>query len=96
MARGVDQVEHVVLAVRGAVVHADRLQLDGDAALALQVHRVEDLVVHLALRVTAPVSFEQPVGQGGFAVVDVGDDAEVADSCGIQRMASLKNASMVR
>ena len=29
--------------------------------------------------VSAPGQFEQPVGQGGFPVVDVRDDAEIAD-----------------
>jgi hypothetical protein len=58
-------------------VEADALGLDGDAALALQVHGIEDLGGHLALAERAG-KFEQAVGQGGFAVVDVRDDAEVA------------------
>jgi hypothetical protein len=36
----VDEVEDVGLAVAGAVVEADGVGLDGDAALALQVHVV--------------------------------------------------------
>ncbi len=47
--------------------------------LALQVHRVQHLVDHLALGSRVPVRSKQPVGQGGLAVVDVGDDAEIAD-----------------
>ena len=43
MAGGVDQVELVGLAVLGRVVHGDRVGLDGDAPLALQVHRIEQL-----------------------------------------------------
>ena len=79
VARRVDQVELVVLAVRGGVGHPDGVELDGDAALALQVHRVEHLLAHLALLERAG-RLDQPVGQGGLAVVDVGDDAEVADA----------------
>ena len=73
----VDEVELVFLAVLGAVMQANALGLDGDAALALEVHRIEDLRGHLALGERAG-QLEQAVGQGGFAVVDVRDDAEVA------------------
>ena len=44
-----DQVEDVVLAVFSSVAQAHGLRLDRDAALALNVHRVEHLAVHLAL-----------------------------------------------
>ena len=50
VAGGVDEVELVVLAVLGAVVHADGLGLDGDPALALELHVVEELRLRLALR----------------------------------------------
>ena len=62
-----------------AVCHPHGVQLDGDAALALEVHRVEQLVAHLALLHRAG-GLDEPVGQRGFAVIDVGDDAEVADA----------------
>ena len=78
MARGVDEVELVHLAVLGGVVHGDGAGLDGDAAFPLDVHVVEDLVLHRPL-VHALGQLEDAVGQGGFAVVDVRDDAEVAD-----------------
>ena len=78
MARGVDEVQDVVFAVVGAVVQTDGAGLDGDAALALKVHGVEDLVLHLAL--FDRVAFlEQAVGQRGFTVVNVGDDGKIAD-----------------
>ena len=86
MAGRVHQVEDVELAVLGAVVEADRLRLDGDAALALDVHRIEHLRAHLALGEGA-ADLDQTVGEGRLAVVDMGDDGEVADvrrgrSCG--------------
>ena len=40
MARGIDKVELVGLAVLGGIVHGDGTGLDGDAALALDVHVV--------------------------------------------------------
>ena len=76
--RRVDQVQDVVLAVLGLVVEAHRVLLDGDAALALQVHRVEELLGHLPLGEGAR-PLHEPVRQRGLPVVDVGDDREVAD-----------------
>ena len=52
-------------------------------ALALEVERVEHLRLHLALLQHAG-GFDQAVGQGGLAVVDVGDDAEIADVIELQ------------
>ncbi len=58
---------------------ADRLGLDRDPALALELHRVEHLRAHLATghRVR---DLENAVGERRLAVVDVRDDREVADS----------------
>ena len=74
----VDQVELVQVAVVGRIVQADGVGLDGDAALALEVHRVENLLHHFALRKRAG-DFEQAVGQRRFAVVDMRNDREIAD-----------------
>src|SRR5438067_2762912 len=76
--RRVDEVQLVGLAIFRRVGHADRLQLDGDPTLALQVHRVEDLVLHVALADRTGL-LQQAVGQRRLAVIDVGDDAEVPD-----------------
>jgi hypothetical protein len=57
-------------------MQADALCFDGDAALALQIHGVEHLFVHLAFGKRAG-HFEQAVGKRRFAVVDVRDDAEI-------------------
>ena len=78
MAGRVHQVQLVDLAVLRLVGQPDGLRLDGDAALALQVHVVEDLVGHLAVGERAG-GLDQAVGQGGFPVVDMRDDREVAD-----------------
>ena len=78
MAGRVHQVELIDLPVLRLVAEADGLRLDGDAPLALELHVVEDLVGHLAVGERAG-GLDQPVGQGGFPVVDMGDDREVAD-----------------
>ena len=67
------------MAVARAVVETDGVRLDGDAALALQVHVVENLGLHLALGECAG-QFQKAVGQRGLAVVYVRDDREVSDA----------------
>ncbi len=56
--------------------------LDGDAALALEVHGVEDLRLHLA-RLQRAGDLEEAVCERRLAVVDVRDDREVADETGV-------------
>lgn len=56
----------------------DCLGLDRDTALALDVHTVEVLSTHLPL-LDHPGQLKHPVGKGRLAVVDVRDDAEIAD-----------------
>src|SRR5690606_30984305 len=79
VARRVDQVELVLLAIRGAVAHPDGVELDGDPALPLEIHRVEQLLPHLPLLDRAR-RLDQPIREGGLAVVDMRDDAEIADA----------------
>ena len=74
----VHQVEDVALAVLRLVVQPDGLRLDGDAALFLDVHRVEDLLAHVARGDRAGL-LDQPVGKRRLAVVDMGHDREIAD-----------------
>jgi hypothetical protein len=76
--RGIDEVQDVVLPVLRLVVEAHRVLLDGDPALALEVHGIEELLAHLALG-EGPRALHQAVGEGRFPVIDVGDDREVAD-----------------
>ena len=70
----VDQVERVALPVDAHV-----LGLDRDAPLALQVHRVQVLRPHVA-GVNGVGQLEDAVAEGALAVIDVGDDGEVADA----------------
>ena len=44
-----------------------------------RIHRVEDLVPKLPVLASAPQALDQAVGERGLPVVDVRDDAEVAD-----------------
>ena len=78
VARRVDEVQDIFLAVVGAVVQTHGAGLDGDAAFAFKLHGVENLVLHLAL-FNGMALLQQTVGQRGFAVVNVGDDRKIAD-----------------
>jgi len=66
-------------AVAGEARHPHGVQFDGDPAFSLEIHGVQQLLAHEALFHRAG-GFDQPVGQGGFAMIYVGDDAEVTDS----------------
>ena len=81
VAGGVDHVERV-RRVADLPGHAHGLALDRDAALALDVHAVEVLRAHVAVADDARDA-EHAVGEGRLAVVDVRDDAEVADQRGV-------------
>ncbi|MND79927.1 hypothetical protein D3C80_716870 [compost metagenome] len=78
MAGRVDQIEDIGLAIVRLVMQADGLGLDGNAAFALDIHRVENLFRHVAFGKAAG-RLDQTVGQGRLAVVDMGHDREVAD-----------------
>ena len=73
----VEQVQFVFLSVLRIVAHGHGMHLDGDAALALEVHRVEELILPFPVGYGAR-GLEQTVGQCGLSVVDVGDDAKIA------------------
>ena len=83
VARRIDEVELVRLAVARRVRHAHGVELDRDAALTLEVERVEHLFLHFALLQRAR-RFDQAVGKRRFAMIDVRDDAEVADVIELQ------------
>ena len=72
----IDQVQRVHVALV-LPEHAHGLGLDRDAALALEIHRVEQLRAHLAGR-HGVRDLEDAVGERRLAVVDVRDDREVA------------------
>ena len=74
----VDEVQLVGLAVARLVEDAYRLRLDRDAALALEVHGVEQLLAHHP-GIDRLGHLQDAVGQRRLAVVDVGDDGEVPD-----------------
>ena len=69
----IDQIELMALPL-----DPDGPSLDRDAPLPLEIHRIEQLVAHLALADRLR-DLQDPVGQSRLTVVDVGDDREVAN-----------------
>ena len=74
VAGGVDDIDGVV-----AVEYPRVLGQDGDAALALEVVRVQHALGHFLVGPEHVGLAQHAVDQGGLAVVDVGDDGHVAD-----------------
>ena len=73
MARGVHNVDLDIFVVHGGVFGQN-----GDAALPLQVARVHDPVHRGLIFPIDAALLEHLVHQGSLAVVDVGDDGDVA------------------
>ena len=78
MSGRIDEIELIGLAADRLEAECHALRLDGDAALALQVHGIEHLLVHLA-GIESAALLDESVRQSRFPVVDVRDDREIAD-----------------
>ena len=78
VAGGVDQVQDIGLPVFGRIVDAHRVGLDGNAAFPLDIHRVQQLLFHVAFGDCAR-QLDQPVGERRFPVVDMRHDGEIAN-----------------
>ena len=73
----INEVQRVLHAVL-LIVHLYGVRFDGNPTLALEVHVVEELVLFLTVGHTLS-SVQQSVRQCGLTVVNVCDDAKVAD-----------------
>ena len=78
MAWRVHQVDLIGLAIVCGIIQPYGLGLDGDTALALDIHAIEHLLLHLPVG-EAAAELDQSIRQRGLAVVDMGDDREVPD-----------------
>ena len=78
MAWCVDKIQLKHLSITSGVVQGDTLRLDGNAPFSLDVHRVENLRRHFALRQPS-TALDEPIGERRLAVIDVGNDRKVAN-----------------
>ena len=76
MSGGVYQIELIGLAIFSLIVETNRLGFDGNASFALNIHRIENLLLHLAALKTAAI-FYHAVGKRGFAVVYMRDNGKI-------------------
>ena len=60
-------------------LHADRGEFDGDPALPLELHRVEQLGAHLS-PLHRSRCLDQSVRERALAVINVRDNAEISDA----------------
>ena len=75
----IDQIQNVRLAIARFVIEPDCVRLDRDAALALEVHIIEDLRRHVAAGYRAG-EFEQAIRKRRLAVIDMRDDGKIANA----------------
>ena len=78
MARRINQVQLISLAILRLIIQPHGLRLNGDAAFALNIHIIQHLLRHFALAQTAG-HLNQAVGQSRFAVVNMGNDGEITN-----------------
>ena len=78
MAGRVDEVQLVGFPVSRLVIERNALRLDCDAAFPLEVHGVEYLLRHLTVG-EAAAHVDETVSQGRLAVINMGDNGEVAN-----------------
>ncbi|MNZ87639.1 hypothetical protein D3C78_1065030 [compost metagenome] len=77
MSRGVDKVELVGLAVLRLIIQRHALRFDGNATLALKIHRIEHLRGHFTFG-QATANLDNTVGQRRLTVVNVGNNGEIS------------------
>lgn len=74
----VDQIEVVDLPILGLVLQRSGLRLDGYPTLFFDIHRVQNLGLHLTVcKTSAPLN--QAVGKRRLAMVDVRNDGKISD-----------------
>ena len=78
MAGGVDQIELIVLSIVGSIDDTNCIRFDRDAALALDIHSIEQLRFHIAF-VHSVRQLENTIRNRGLTVVDMRDNRKIAD-----------------
>lgn len=76
MTWSIDEVKRIRLTVRSRIEDSDSIGLDGNAALLLNVHLIKELRGHIALSNGVSL-FQYPVCDGGFAVINMGNDGKI-------------------
>ena len=59
-------------------IHCDRVRFDRDSTFSLQIHIIQQLRLHISLFYGVR-ELQHTIGYGGFPMVDMCDNAKVAD-----------------
>ena len=78
MSWGIDKIQQVDRPILRLVFQRNALGLDGDTSLTLKIHGVEYLSSHFTLG-QATTNLDKTIGDGGFTVIDMGDDGEISN-----------------
>jgi uncharacterized UPF0160 family protein len=82
--RSINHVKDVILAIHSrAPWQSNCLALDGDSSFAFYIHSVEILLAHIS-SIDDASDPKHSVGESGFSVINMGDDAKVSDLSGIR------------
>ena len=78
VARSINQIENIKLAVLRFIIQADGLCLNSNSALPFQLHIIQNLSFHFSLRQDA-CQFKNSVCQGRFSMVDMCNNTKIPD-----------------
>jgi hypothetical protein len=78
MSGGINQIEFKILTLSACIGQAHALALDGNAPFPLNIHGVQNLIAEMPL-INKPGVLNEPIRQGRFTVVDMGNDTEISD-----------------
>ena len=73
---GVNQMENIGFPILGLVVELDRIELDGNPTLPLQVHTIQELGLHFPAGYRLRL-LQNPISKGRFPMVNMGNNGEV-------------------
>ena len=77
MARGIDQIQHICPSII-LIFHLYGMAFNGDPPFPFKVHIIQYLVLKISFR-KGMGHFQQPVSQGAFTMINVGNNTEVPD-----------------
>ena len=80
----IDQIKVVHLPTARLICQRSGLRLDGDTALALDIHRIENLRLHLPVRQPA-AEVNDSVRKSRFTMVDMSDDGKISNELQLHR-----------
>mgnify|MGYP007077464228 CR=1 FL=1 len=78
MSGSINQIQLVGFTIIGFIVKPDSLGFDGDSPFALNIHGIQNLLLHLAISERTSI-MNQPISEGGFTMIDVSNNREIAD-----------------